>query len=377
MNVPAILKNAAEKCGFNRVRYAEKDIPTSMSNVCVIPFFGDSRSMVVFSSILFHRFREQIKGSKYLIFCSWPGNEGLFPAANEYWSVDKSLVKVLHKQTKGFENTSDAWVTIVRNLNYFFEDVIQPEEFKPYYEFGLQKDFFDRFKNIKVWMPSIPSAVLLGQDFNRELNRRSGYKIFVHPSIYLNDWQQGRVRSVKASYEFWSYLVKRLIGEGFVPVVYQNTNTYDLSKDFTESCIYVTDENVLHVLSAMRSTGCVLDMFTGISRFAILARTPFLCCDERARFNALKEFEIDDLCALQLPKEYIFSFSTIIESGDEYTWKVNIVDTVISKLWEFIPKLDRDTWPSTAEYHEIVPYAIVQRRKAKKLGIRFIKTKSL
>jgi hypothetical protein len=127
----------------------------------------------------------------------------------------------------------------------------------------------------------------------------------------------------------------------------------------------------------MRSCGCVLDVFSGISRWAIAARTPFVCFDERARFNALKEYEINDICGKEVYKEYIFSFAALIESEEKSVWSSNIFDHMVVKLNKVCGGIDRDSWPSSAEVDEIVPYDTVRRTKNKKLGSRFIKVEKI
>ena len=44
MDSSLFLKNAADKCGFERVRYNSNSVPTSIDpdNVCVLSFFGDN-----------------------------------------------------------------------------------------------------------------------------------------------------------------------------------------------------------------------------------------------------------------------------------------------------------------------------------------------
>ncbi len=95
--VPQILKNAADKTGFRRVRYSEKKIPTSISNVTVFLFLGDIRSSFILSSLLLRRFREESKGSRYFILCSWPGHEALYPYVDEYWEISEDLLEIIEK----------------------------------------------------------------------------------------------------------------------------------------------------------------------------------------------------------------------------------------------------------------------------------------
>src|SRR5581483_5666112 len=145
---------------------------------------------------------------------------------------------------------------------------------------------------------------------------------------------------------------------------------HDVSADFTDKCVYTEEKDFGKVLSVMRATGCVLDLFTGISRYALAARCPFLAVDERARYAALREYEVDDLCGLSLPKQYIFSFPTIIEGGGPGTWDFNIIDNIMARLGKFLPELNRDDWPSTGETTEIVPYETVRRKKSKRIGTK-------
>ena len=124
----------------------------------------------------------------------------------------------------------------------------------------------------------------------------------------------------------------------------------------------------------MRASSCVLDVFNGLSRYAILARTPFVACDERSRFNGLNESDVDDICANKIPKKYIFSFSTIITDGSASFWSQDIFQSILKKLDKFLPDLNRDELLSTAESNELLSYGdLVRERKKKKFGIRFIK----
>ena len=128
-----------------------------------------------------------------------------------------------------------------------------------------------------------------------------------------------------------------------------------------------------YALTAMRSCGLVLDVFSGIYKMAICARTPFLCFEERSKYNSLKDYEIDDLCAYNLmPKEYIFAFSTILSKGSREDWS-SIYRTTISMAKKMIAVMDRDRLPPTVEQDKVVPYSMVRENKIKKLGTKFIK----
>lgn len=377
IDISGFVAKASERCGFVRERFNDRNLPTDPANICVMPFFGDIRTLFVLSSLLLKRYVEQDKSSKYFILCSWPGFQGLFPYISEYWGIeDEALVRRLYPEAAQFRNKSDAVSGIYRNLNqFFFEDVVIPVDvFTNCYGHGIQDGFWQKYERIKRTLPLVPSSASLGRDFNKDLANKAGFKVFVYPCLTVQGWQFSDTVQAAVSKEFWVTLIKRLLKEGFVPVIYKGTLTHDISAEFTNQCIHVADKDISKVMAAMRATGCVLDVFSGISRIATAARTPFVSLDERARYAALKEYEVDDLCTKALPKQYIFTFHTTISSGGPETWDFNIINNVISRLHTFLPTLDRDVWPSTAESTEIVSYDNVRKKKSQRLGTKLIKT---
>lgn len=373
LDVQSILKKSAEKSGLVRVRYKERNIPTSIENVVVFPFFGDHRSSFILSSILLKRIKEELKSSKYFILVSWPGHEGLFPYVDEYWQIDdESALDKLKNKTIGFSNESSVFTLIVRNLNQYFYEVQTEKDLEVYYKNGITEEFFERFKHVKVTLPSIPSVVSLGPDVSRLLSQKE-FKVFIYPSKEIYSWNFGSLQKSKVSKDFWVSLIKSLLNENFFPVVYSDIFSYDMSNELLDDCLHLKNMEIMKVISAMRSCGCVVDLFSGISRLAICARTPFVCFDERVKFNQTKDYEINDLCGKEISKEYIFGFSTILESGNDLVWKSNLFDHLIIKVKKIYETMDRDSWSSPAECNQIVPYDSVRRFKNKKLGSKFIK----
>jgi hypothetical protein len=261
---------------------------------------------------------------------------------------------------------------IVRNLNQYFYEILTEKDLETYYNNGITKNFFERFKHIKVSLPSIPSVASIGIDFSRNLSQKQS-KIFIHPSKEVYSWDLGTLTKNKVSKEFWSSLVKNLIAEKFFPVVYNDIFSYDISSDVSENCLHLKGIDLVKIFSIMRSCECVIDLYSGISRFALCARVPFLCFDERIKFNMVKDYEINDLCGKTIPKEYIFGFSTILSNGNESIWKSNLFDHLIMKINKIQEYSDRDSWPSATESNEIVPYDSVRKFKNKRLGSRFIR----
>lgn len=374
-SVVEFLKKAADRNGFIRERFEEKKIPTDHSNLLIMPFFGDIRSMCVMSSLLLQRYRQESKASKYFILASWPGFQGLFPYVDEYWAItDEAHFKKFYEQSEGLRNKSDLSTIYFRNLNEFFRDVVDYREINPFYNNGFTNNFFDQFSTTKRFFPFIPSANILGKDFNRDMATKAGYKIFLHPSIFAKQWINGKSQNIVCKKEFWTNLVQKLLDNNYMPVIWQNYLSYDISQDFSSKCLFINESDIVRVLSAMRASGCVLDVFNNLSRLSILARCPYLCVDERSRYQGVKEYEIDSLCGNNVPKEYIFTFSTIISEGNPMNWNGDIFPSILHKLENFLPELNRDTWLSTGESTEVVPYKkFVQIKKRKKLGTRLLK----
>jgi len=372
MPVNQILKKACERAGFIRTRFNEKNVPTTIQNVSVFLFFGDLPSSFILSSLLLRRYREEAKGSKYFILCGWPGQGDLFPYVDEYWEIKEDQVRTMCNKTDGFDNKSEMVPSFQRILNTFFEEVLDSSVLKPYYDHGIQQEFFDRFKHIKCYLPSIPSSIILGHELNRRLSLPSK-KVVIYPVKNMRWWQTGKIEPMAVSKDFWVELTNRLLQAGILPVVYQSVQTHDLSPNFVDKCLFYNDPSVLGAMSLMRASGCVLDVFSGISKYALGARTPFLACEERQAYNILKGFEVDDLCGRGVPKSYLYSFPSICDEIGKNLWNYSLFDVIISKLNSLLDSANRDVWPSPSESYEIVPHSTVREFKAKKLGTRFIK----
>ena len=375
LDIAGTLKRAGDKCGFNRIRWQQKDMPTNMDNITVMVFFGDIRSMFVLSSLLLKRYREEVKGSRYFILCTWPGYESLFPYVNEYWAIrDVELVNHCYAGTSSFENNSKSALQFRKNLNHWFNDVVGPEDLEIYYNNGITQEYWDRFQHVKRYLPSVASSALLGQKFNQEMIKKQGAKVFIYPTELIQKWSCDKIVNIKSSKKFWTGLANKLLDNGIIPVVYNGSNTQELAPEVLEKCICVKEDDVSKMMAVMRTTGCVLDIFSGISRLAIAARTPYIYVDERARSFGQKEVEIEGLCCEKgLPRTCIYSFPSVIFEGDEEMWKVNIYDVILARLLKFLPTLNRDEWPSPVESLELVLYENVKRNKMNKMGVRFIK----
>lgn len=343
-----------------------------MENICIFPFFGELKSTCIASTLLLNRMRQEMKSSKYFILCSWPENSGIFPYIDEYWCPeDLSILKGLYNKSNGFANDSEYYLTMQRNLHYFFEDVITPDILKSFYQNGLTDDYFARFSQIKVTFPEIPSSNFISTDISQQLNQKAGRKIFIFPSNVIYSWRNGQDKKINCSKEFWHALVENLHTNGYTPVIWINYNSLDISGLAPDKGIYFNSANILDVLTIMRLCDCVLDVHNGISNLALLARSPYFCLDERSRFNNAKQFEINALLGQNTPINYSFSFSSILENKD--AWQENVFSLISARLESFLANIDYKQLADPKESTNVVSYDLVKDRKAKKLGVKFVK----
>lgn len=372
MSVADYIDRTAKRCGFKRAYFIEKNMPTEPSNVEVVVFYGDIKHLVVLSSLLLKEYKKK-NPDKYVILCSWPGFQSLFPYIDEYWYIDdENLTKTIALEINKLYNNSTTVTNITMSLAESIS-ILTSRDLAKYYTDGFTDIYWKDFKEINRFLPEVPSANLISTDFKIQFERNVGKKVIIYPSRKMSSWQQGKSVFLPISKDFWICLINELIKNGYFPIVYQNWFTYDLSVDFADKCMYLVAKNVNDVLAAMRYTGLVLDIHNGISRLASLARCPFISVTERQIFIKNKEYEFDDLICSNLPKQYLFSFSTMLMAGNESDWEVSLLNRLMVKLGEFSSR-DFSVLPSTNQSYETVSYDNIREIKNKRLGVSFIRT---
>ncbi len=325
--VSHFLQRAADKLGYNREFFAEKDIPKDTSDIRVLVCLWDVRSLSIFSSLIFNQLRKI--ENKYIIMVGWPGFKALFPNVNEFWSL-KSLseYRALALGASDGSNRSDALLPLVRGLNYYFEDV-QEEAVLDYFDNGLTERYFREFKNIHKFLPNIQS---LNSQFQSQINNKKKC-VILFPSIKINLWRARVLEKIDISKDFWLYLCKRLLKEGYTPFLYQNQFTYDLSPELTDQCLYMGAEKLEQILAIFNQVGLSIDIFSGISKFALIARCAAIVVDQHLRYVDQKDYQFDSLMQTNQVKN-IYSFPLTASQGDEESWRVGFVDNLLNNLKE-------------------------------------------
>lgn len=369
-DVVAYIRRAAERTQSKREFFAERNVPTQPSNIQAVSFYGDLSSTFILSAYILRRYKELHK-DKYLIVSSWPGFSGLFPYADEYWSIqNESTIRSLAFEANNFYNGSGLATELGRDLLECF-NTLTHRDLRTWYDKGFTDQYWETFSQLKRYLPEIPSETRIAEGFRLQLSRKEGRKIIVCPVTRIRSWQKGKSVYLPVSKDFWAALLEQLLDHGYVPVVWQNWFTYDMSKEFVDRCIYLVPSTVSDLLTAMRYIGLTLDIHSGISRMAIAARCPFVMVDERLRYMEEQDYAIDDLSCAGLPHKYIFSFSTMLMVGSEQEWQASLFSNLLSQLAAFQPGED---WGSPRESYETISYDQVRKRKAKRMGVRFIKS---
>lgn len=369
-DVISYIRRAAERAQLKREFFVEKNIPTNASNIQAVCFYGDMSSTFTLSSYILRSYKELYK-DKYLIVSSWPGFKGLFPYADEYWSIqDESVIKSLALNANNFYNEASLATDLSRNLLECF-DTLTHRDLRAWYDRGFTDAYWNTFTKVNRYLPDIPSETRISGGFRVQLSRKDGRFVVVCPVTKMRSWQKGKSVYLPISQEFWSALLESLLERGYSPVVWQNWFTHDMSKEFADRCTYLVPSTILDVLTAMRYIGLTLDIHSGVSRMAMAARCPFISVDERLRYMEEKDYVIDDLTCGSLPRKYIFSFSTMLMVGSKKEWQESLFDTLLNQLDNFDVG---NNWGSTRESYEEVSYENVRKRKAKRMGIHFIKS---
>lgn len=357
MNLAQYIKKEAHNLGYVREKFEEHNVPENPKDIVVIPFFGDLRSLVLFSMFISNKLK-----SKYVIICSWHGFKDLFPDVDEYWSIKaEGTVDKLVNNVDYFGNDSNFIASNNRNLSYKFENVITDIEL--YYDNGFTQLFWDRFKTLELSMPQVDSISKLDDYTSKQLNKKN---LFISPFKKIGFWEDGKLKSLHVDKEFWIDLIQ-LLRTKWEVIVWQNCFTHDVSPVLADSCFYLNDVEIDKVLIVMNRC-LTIDVFGGLSRLALLARSNFIAVDERIRFFTQKDDVIDKISGAELEKHYIFSDSKMI-LGRGVNWRNAFIDPLLKKIELAIDKKPNISLNRRSENVDLN----FREENIKKFGIHFIK----
>ena len=345
------------RCGLKREKFQDNALPKSITSVKVIVHFSDFKSDFLLSTLLLPRL---VDDSQYTILLSWTGKSGLYDCVDEYWCVnDEMLLTDIARNIQS--NKLAKAIDYEKMLLKYFDNVINSYDLiLPYYNNGLTKAYFDKFNTIEYYLPTIPSVQLPGNS-----NKK---RIFIHPCKAIKQWINGHETYTGIDVKLWSALIQTLVDHKYLPVIYQDQFAYDLSAEFSSNCVYVVEKNILSVLGAMRVCDCVLDVFSGIYRYAIIARGSFLVCDDRQRYFETSEYVIDDLCSSNLNYSNFFTFAPLLNTSNKH-----ILEAIVNRVDKFVKQINNQSSPSSISSTQQLTYNSVRRRELRRLGTRLIK----
>ncbi len=343
-----------------REKFVESKTPSSMNNLVVVPFFGDIRSEFIFSTMILNKWKELNKFS-YLVVCSWPGHNTLYPYADEYWTLhDATMLSNLVRGMNGLANSNVSFLEKILLRYLDNPQLMLPDDAQitRLYNNGISVQYLRESSAVLFTLPLIQSAAIS----TTRMLLGDKKKLLIMPTLNIHTWRNRKQTTLSTSKDFWLNLINKLSSQ-YEIIVYENYCTHELGYKNT-----ISDWNIMSLLSAMRNVDCVLDIFNQVSKYAYMARAPVFILDERQRYFGVRDYELDDLCGSYAAfRQYAFSFSPIINGDQDF-----IADIVLSKLPDFLNKLQTLPSLSPDELSINLSYASVRKHDAKKFGVRHI-----
>lgn len=374
--ISEFLSNTASRLNFKREKFVEKNIPTNFDQISVFFGLGDLRNTAAISTMILPRLRKEKKALRYFIVFGYPNFSCLYPYADEYWSFNNDdKFESIYYDSCGVDNSSSLKTIYLRHLNENFRDVIKQDDVSNIYDSCLKTPFWESNKNIRIILPQISSGLI---SFNEEIQKRFNdlgkRKILIFPSKKIQIYRKNKLVFHHVDISFWKNLIEKLLKLDIGVVCVKNNLTYDISEFFlNEKTIFnVVEQDLEKIMSLMRLTGCVLDFFSGIGRFAAIARVPYITIDERHRYFKFKEYEFEDVVGKNLPIERMFLFADLINPTNNLF--ENVAKNIINKIDKLINGLEKVKGLPSAPYLDYISnYENVRYYQTQKMGVNFIK----
>lgn len=372
LTVSDFLKITSKKLNFSREKYVEKNIPNNFDQITVLFNLGDLRNTLSLSSMVLPKFRKETKALRYFIVFSYPGFSSLFPYADEYWSFDPENFFKIYNNSCGLDNSINLKTIYLRHLNENFREVIKAESFNDIYDHFFIKRYWEKNKNIRIILPQVINSLASNDSFVEQYSKINiNKKVFIFPNKTMQIIRKGKLIYEEIKYEFWVNLIKKLLENDVGIFCVKHPLTYDMSAEFTENknILFFNEIDINQIMALMRMAGCVFDFFSGISRLAIMSRTPYILADERIRYFNYKEYEFEDVVGESLHGERFFIFADLMNANNDlYN---NIASNIINKI-DKIKKNSKGMLNS--EYiDKLSNYQNVRYYQSKKMGLKFLK----
>jgi len=374
--ISEFLSNTAARLNFKREKFVEKNIPTNFDQISVFFGLGDLRNTAAISTMILPRLRKEKKALRYFIVFGYPNFSCLYPYADEYWSFNNDdKFESIYYDSCGVDNSSILKTIYLRHLNENFRDVIKQDDISNIYDSCLKTPFWENNKNIRIILPQVSSGLI---SFNEEIQKRFNdlgkRKILIFPSKKIQIYRKNKLVFHHVDINFWKNLIEKLLKLDIGVVCVKNNLTYDISEFFlNEKTIFnVVEQDLEKIMSLMRLTGCVLDFFSGIGRFAAIARVPYITIDERHRYFKFKEYEFEDIVGKNLPIERMFLFADLINPTNNLF--ENVAKNIINKIDKLINGLEKVKGLPSSPYLDYTSnYENVRYYQTQKMGVNFIK----
>lgn len=375
-NLSDFLANTASKLNFRREKFIEKNVPSNFDQITVFFGLGDLRNTAAMSSMILPRIRKEKKALRYFIVFGYPNYSCLYPYADEYWSFNNDdRLDQIYYSSVGLDNNSNLKTIYLRHLNENFREVLKQEDYSNLYNNCLQTNYWDSNKDIRIVLPQISTSLIsFNEDIQKKFNDLGKRKLFIFPVKNIQVYRKNKLVFHPVDKEFWKHLVNKLLQLGIGLVCCKNSLTFDLSDYFPDqsNIFHVVEHDLEKIMSLMRLTGCVLDFFSGIGRFAAIARVPYICIDERYRYFNFKEYEYEDVIGKNLPIERFFLFADLISPTNNLF--ENVANNIINKVDKVINGLEKNKGIPDASYIDYLSdYDNVRYYQTQKLGVKFIK----
>lgn len=348
--VEKIISSAASNIGFEREKYISNNVISNLQDVIVVVYFGEFDHLFVFNNLILPELKQTGDfQNKYVIFITWKGFGNLIKNVDEVWSLKSEQTnEKLYEKTDGFNNNSELYTVIIRNLNEHFRNVIKAEKYKNRFHHGFNFNYYKNIQKIKLKKYSVTNYNYLNKNAVESiLKKYKDRRIFIIPFKFIRTTVNGKTYQYKVSKNLWINIIKRFIQKDFFTIVLKNSFTYDLSSDYSneDSIYFVQDENWNNIMSYMSMAGISVDIFNGLSCFAQYSDCFCVSVVERSYYNNMNVDQVESLITpFDQHSRKLFSFFKFFsqESDQNLLYIDQLIRVILSLKIKSVTNLDSE-----------------------------------